>query len=154
MAASTIDKQRNDARGQTLENPYWLTGPELGVSDLKNKKCVVALFKPGAYKIQDIFLDFVTALAGVASLDVTVAGILPADVSNGVVAAGAALQNEATVKLANSATGFAALAANVNFVSTTNYVALIVKELTATPDTITAGAVRVNFLVSKVPMYE
>lgn len=152
MAASTIDKQRNDLRGQTLENPYWVTGPVLTSTDLKNKKCVVALFKPGAYKVQDLFLEFVTALAGVASLDVTIAGILPADVSNGVVASAAVLQNEATLKLASSATGFSAIA-DVNFVSTTNYVAIIVKELTAAPDTITAGAVRVSALVTKVPMY-
>ena len=152
MAASTIDKQRNDLRGQTLENPYWLTGPSLGVTDLKNKKCVIALLKPGAYKVMDLFLELTTALAGVASLDVTIAGILPADVSNGVVAAAAALQSETTLKLASSATGFSAIS-DVNFVSATNYVAIIVKELTATPGTITAGQVRVSALISKVPMY-
>jgi hypothetical protein len=152
MAASTIDKQRNDLRGQTLENPYWITGPVLTNTDLRNKKCAVALFAPGAYQVQELFLEFTTALTGVASLDVTIAGILPADVSNGVVASAAVLQGEVTLKLASNATGFAAIA-DVNFVSTTNYVAIIVKELTATPDTITAGAVRVNVLMTKVPMY-
>jgi hypothetical protein len=152
MAASTADNQRNDVRIQTLENPYWLTGPELGVSELKNKKCVIALLKPGAYQVQELFYDFVTALAGVASIDVTIAGILPADISNGVVAAGAVLQNETTLKLATSATGFGAIS-DVNFVSATNYVAIIVKELTATPDTMTNGKVRVNALLTKVPAY-
>lgn len=153
MAASVIDKQRNDARGQTLENPFWLTGPQMGVSDLKNKKCVVALLKPGAYVIEDIFTEISTALAGVASLDVTIAGVLPADVSNGVVTAGATLQSETTVKLATSATGFGGLSTSINFVSVTNYVALIVKELTGTPDTMTAGVARVSFRMSRVPMY-
>jgi hypothetical protein len=161
---SMKDKRRADQRGQTLENPFWLTSAEINKDDDDAEAVLFSFPKAGEdYLVLGAVVEVIEAFAGgTVALNIGAGTIATDGVTDGAtVTVVDADEYVPTADITNGTIGkyvatsgdmVAALAAGTFLVitGTAATVPVVYAALTSSA-TITAGRARVHLLVSRIP---